>query len=632
MAGLLDQYTLAGNSQALSMVTWMAEYFGNRVRNVITKYTIERHWLSLNEETGGMNDVLYNLYRITGDQKHLVLAHLFDKPCFLGLLALQTDGLSGFHSNTHIPVVIGAQKRYETTGDHLYKEIATCFMDFVNSSHSYATGGTSVSEFWSDPKRLGGALTTENEESCTTYNMLKVARNMFRWTKKMMYADYYERALTNGVLGIQRGTEPGVMIYMLPQGPGKSKAVSYHGWGTKFDSFWCCYGTGIESFSKLGDSIYFEEMGSSPGLYILQYIPSTLNWKTGGIRIFQKIVPFSSMQPILQISFNISSTEASSQASTLNFRIPFWTVSSANGAKARLNFQDLNLTDPGSFLSISRNWGTNDYLELLLPISLWTETIKDDRPEFASVQGIFFGPYLLAGLSDGDWDINAQNSSAISDWITPIPQLDRFPLVSLTQESSNETFVVLNSNCTLKMAKLPKAGTQSALHATFRLLPHNSTMQSFQTSDHNYLLGQFVKIEPFDLPGMYLTHQAPNNSIIISVYAEGNSNSLFKVVSGMDGKSNSVSLESGKQKGCFLYSGVLHSKGSKVQLMCKQEDASFKNAVSFSLKNGLRQYHPISFRAKGVKRDFILEPLMSLMDEAYTVYFNITGWRDRNYT
>lgn len=65
----------------------------------------------------------------------------------------------------------------------------------------------------------------------------------------MSYADYYERALTNGVLSIQRGREPGVMIYMLPLGPGQSKARSYHGWGTKFDSFWCCYGTGLTKYS-----------------------------------------------------------------------------------------------------------------------------------------------------------------------------------------------------------------------------------------------------------------------------------------------------------------------------------------------------------------------------------------------
>jgi hypothetical protein len=65
---------------------------------------------------------------------------------------------------------------------------------------------------------------------------LQVSRHLFRWTKEIAYADYYERALINGVLSIQRGRDPGVMIYMLPQGPGRSKAKSYHGWGTQYES------------------------------------------------------------------------------------------------------------------------------------------------------------------------------------------------------------------------------------------------------------------------------------------------------------------------------------------------------------------------------------------------------------
>lgn len=60
----------------------------------------------------------------------------------------------------------------------------------------------------------------------------------------MEYADYYERALTNGVLSIQRGREPGVMLYLLSLAPGGGKARNYRGWGTPFESFWCCYGTG----------------------------------------------------------------------------------------------------------------------------------------------------------------------------------------------------------------------------------------------------------------------------------------------------------------------------------------------------------------------------------------------------
>jgi DUF1680 family protein len=66
------------------------------------------------------------------------------------------------------------------------------------------------------------------------------------------YADYYERMVLNGVMGLQRGQQAGVMIYMLPLGPGTSKAKSFHGWGTKFDSFWCCYGSvGIQGLNPL---------------------------------------------------------------------------------------------------------------------------------------------------------------------------------------------------------------------------------------------------------------------------------------------------------------------------------------------------------------------------------------------
>ncbi|PHU15694.1 hypothetical protein BC332_16899 [Capsicum chinense] len=353
LAGLLDQYTVAGNVQALMMTTWMAEYFYNRVQKVITKYTIERHWLSLNEETGGMNDVLYKLYSVTGDSKHLRLAHLFDKPCFLGLLALKADDISGCHANAHIPVVVGSQMPYE--------EIGTYFMDIVNSSHSYATGGISVDEFWSDPKRLAR---TENEESFTTYNMLKVSRHLFKWTKEMAYADYYERALTNGVLTTTTGEH---------------------------------------------NSIPF---GAATGL--IQYIPSSLDWKSGKVSVSQKIEPVVSWDNRLRVTIRISSTGRSSvPSSTLNLRIPIWTH--LRGSNATLNGKDLSLPTPGNFLTVTNTWGQGDKITLELPMILRTEAIKDDRPEHATVQAILFGPYLLAGHSSGDWYIVANSTTALSD-------------------------------------------------------------------------------------------------------------------------------------------------------------------------------------------------------------------------
>ncbi|CAL5211526.1 unnamed protein product [Lathyrus oleraceus] len=609
LAGLLDQHTLAGNPQALKMLTWMVDYFYNRVMNVITKYTVHRHYDSLNEETGGMNDVLYKLYSLTGDSKHLLLAHLFDKPCFLGLLSVEANDIADFHANTHIPIVVGAQMRYEVTGDPLYKNIGTFFMSIVNSSHSYATGGTSVGEFWKNPMRMADTMSTENEESCTTYNLLKVSRHLFRWTKEVSYADYYERALTNGVLGVQRGTDPGVMIYMLPLANGVSKAKTFHGWGTPFNSFWCCYGTGIESFSKLGDSIYFEEEVNNPSLYIIQYISSSFNWKSGNVLLTQRVVPAASSDPYLRVTFTFSPNEKNGVSSTLNFRLPSWTHT--DGTKAILNTETLSLPAPGNFLSITRQWGTSDKLTLQLPLILKTEAIKDDRPEFASLQAILYGPYLLAGHTSRNWDIKAGANTSVADWITPIPSSYNNQLVSLSQDFENSTFVITNRNQSLSMQNLPAAGTEFALYATFRLIQKDATSKS-------------VILEPIDLPGMTVSHQGPDQPLIIVDSSHDGPSSNFLVVPGLDRRNQTVSLESESNKDCYVHSDMSH--GSGLKLKCKSDsEASFNQATSFVFGKGLKQYHPVSFVAKGAYRDFLLEPLFNFRDEHYTVYFNIQG-------
>nr|GMD20628.1 uncharacterized protein LOC109160191 isoform X1 [Ipomoea batatas] len=570
LAGLLDQYTLAGNSQAFKMATWMVDYFYNRVQNVISKYTIERHWLSLNEETGGMNDVLYRLYSIT----------------------------------------------VRTGAEAPYGEIGTYFMDIVNTSHAYATGGTAVNEFWSDPKRLATTLQSENEESCTTYNMLKVSRNLFRWTKEMAYADYYERALTNGVLSIQRGTDPGVMIYMLPLNPGASKAKTHHGWGTQFDSFWCCYGTGIESFSKLGDSIYFEEQGKVPGIYIIQYIPSSLDWESGQITLTQSVDPVGSQDNRLLVTITITSKQRSSSvSSTLHLRVPIWTY--ASGSKALLNGKAVSLPPPGNFLSITRSWASGDKITLELPMSLRTEAIKDERSEYASVQAILYGPYLLAGLSNGDWVIKATPSDSPSDWIAPVAT-ENSRLISLTQESGNDVFVLKNSNQSISMDKYPETGTDSAIRATFRLISKDTSRT------HSDFIGKLVTLEPFDYPGMVVMHQEKGNNLVVASSSHNSSSSAFLLSTGLDGKNGTVSLESTSLKGCYVYSGVDYKPGLGVKLSCMDgsSDAGFKQAASFKLETGITEYHPISFVAKGPQRNFLLAPLLSLRDESYTVYFN----------
>ena len=63
----------------------------------------------------------------------------------------------------------------------------------------------------------------------------------------------------------------------------------------------------MESFSKLGDSIYFEEKGKGPVLYIIQYISSSLNWESGQIVLNQTVNPVVSSDPFLRVTFTFSS-------------------------------------------------------------------------------------------------------------------------------------------------------------------------------------------------------------------------------------------------------------------------------------------------------------------------------------
>ncbi|GLJ40737.1 hypothetical protein SUGI_0842090 [Cryptomeria japonica] len=622
MAGLLDQYTLAGNKQALKMTTWMADYFYKRVQNVIQEWTIERHWTSLNEETGGMNDVLYQLYTISNNPKHLELAHLFDKPCFLGLLAMQADSLSGFHTNTHIPVVIGSQMRYEVTGDPLYKEISTFFVDIVNSSHAWATGGTSSSEFWENPKRLLDSLSTETEEGCSSYNLLKVIRHLFRWTRDMQYADYYERVLTNGMLGRQRGTNPGVYIYMLPQGAGVSKAHSYHGWGDWNNSFWCDYGSGVESFSKLGDSIYFEENGVNLNLYIIQFIPSTFTWDNAGFNLKQVIQPLFSHDPNLNVSIEFSPFKKSGKASdvdfTVNIRIPFWTSKSA---MAILNTETLSLPSPGSFLTIKRKWKSGDKVTLSLPVGLRTERIKDDRHQAVSIQAILFGPYLLAGIANKGWDLNIGKSSSINDWIKPVPAIYASQLFSFHQGDIKKPFVLQHNNSHVLMGKFSTKGTDEAVHSSFRVVDPSQVKKGYRSTMD--FIGKNIYLELFDQPGVAISHQGPNNPAI-TAHTNKNKAIMFKVSEGLNGKKNTISFQSTSLPNCFLFGG-----GSTVQaivLKCKPStvDENFKDSVSYIGTRGIDTYHPISFIASGSNRNYLLKPLQSYMDEFYTSYFNIT--------
>ncbi len=151
MAGLLDMKTEAGNDQALDVVTKMAGW----VDGWTASKTEEHMQDILNTEYGGMNEMLYNLAAITGDDRWAHTGDRFTKKIFFTPLVLRTDELKGQHMNTHVPQVIGAARRYELSSDYRFRDVSQFFWETVSEARTYATGGSSNNEHWLvDPDHL----------------------------------------------------------------------------------------------------------------------------------------------------------------------------------------------------------------------------------------------------------------------------------------------------------------------------------------------------------------------------------------------------------------------------------------------------------------------------------------------
>src|SRR5262245_623021 len=372
MAGMLDMHTLTGNAQALEVLQGMARWTGRWAQPLGDEHMAR----GLEREYGGMSEVLYNLAAVTGRDNHRELAHRFDHERFFTPLAQGRDELKGLHANTNIPKVIGAARRYELTGEQRYRRIEEYFWRQVTNQRAYCTGGTSNGEGWAtDPGVLSTELSGETQEDCTTYNMLKLTRHIFGWTADPACADYYERALFNGILGSQHPRD-GEKLYYVNLAAGLWKLF-----GTPTQDYWCCTGTMSESFSELGGSIYFQD---DAGVYVNLFIASDLNWSERGVHIVQETRFPDESGTTLRIRAPKPVRFA------LRVRVPYW----AQGGSASLNGRVLDgFAGPGGYFVLDRTWRNGDSLAIKLPMSMHLHPMPDD-PTLAAVM---YGPLVLAG-------------------------------------------------------------------------------------------------------------------------------------------------------------------------------------------------------------------------------------------
>jgi DUF1680 family protein len=370
-AGLRDAYRYGGSEDARAMLVKLSDW-ALRLTSHLSDAQMQA---MLKSEHGGMNEVLADVYQMTGERKYLDLALMFSHQAVLQPLEKGEDKLTGLHANTQIPKVIGFKRIADLSGDKAMAHAAGFFWQTVVEHRTVAIGGNSVKEHFHDDKDFGPMINeVEGPETCNTYNMLKLTEMLFLSDQKGGYADYYERALYNHILGSQR-PDTGGFVYFTPMRPNHYRVYSQVD-----QAMWCCVGSGIESHAKYGEFIYAHDKDA---LFVNLFIPSTLQWREKGVQVTQaNSFPDQAGTRI---------TVDGDARFTMKIRYPAWVA--AGRLALRVNGRAVKVSGkPGDYVSIERAWRKGDRVDVGLPMT----TRLEQMPDKSNYYAVLHGPIVLA--------------------------------------------------------------------------------------------------------------------------------------------------------------------------------------------------------------------------------------------
>lgn len=414
MRGLLDAYYNTNNTQALDVVVTMADWaylaltIGDKnqpgYQGNLTRSDLNYMWDTyIAGEFGGANEVFPEIYALTGDKRHLETAKAFDNRESLfsaavtdqDILVVTPQNKPGrrraerLHANTHVPQFLGYLRIFEYGGADEYFAAAKNFFGWVIPHRQFASGGTggNVPGFKENPElfqnrdNIANAIADDGAETCTTYNTLKLARNLFLHEHDATYMDHYERGLFNMITGSRADTANSSdpqLTYFQPLSPGTAR--EYGNTGT------CCGGTGMESHTKYQETIFLRSADGST-LWVNLFIPSTLNWAAKGFSIKQETA--------FPREGSTRLTIAGRGPLNIKLRVPGWI---RKGFNVTINgeAQTAETPKPSSYLSLDRSWEPGDVIEVQMPFTIYTERALD-RPD---TQALMWGPILLQTVGE----------------------------------------------------------------------------------------------------------------------------------------------------------------------------------------------------------------------------------------
>lgn len=376
--GLIDQYELCGNVQALDVAKGM----GNWAYNKLKPLSEEMRNKMIRNEFGGFNETMYELYALTGNADYLWVARFFYHDEKIDPLKQGHADLGTYHANTFIPKLLGEARNYELFGSADSRKAAELLFWTLVNDHAFVTGELSDHEHLFNPAEQSKHLTGYDGENCCTFNLMKLADHLFAWKPDSRIADYYERALYNHILG-QQDPQTSMVCYFTPLLTGAHRLYS-----TPDNSFWCCVGSGFECHVKYASSIYFHSdntaKNAKPSLYVNLFIPSAVDWDSTSI-VQQTAFPTASTTTL--------TVKGKPKNFALRLRCPSW----ATKMSVKVNGTTVKATrGTDGYVSMARLWKEGDRVDVTFGMQLREEPTKDDASRVALV----YGPVVMAGVLD----------------------------------------------------------------------------------------------------------------------------------------------------------------------------------------------------------------------------------------
>ena len=376
MASLRDAYFLTGDEQAkkvfLKMCDWAVE---------VSSHVTDEQWQHvLASEHGAPQEELADAYAITGDRKYPAAAeHFTHRAIFDPLLRDEDQVLDGKYANTQLAKFVGYERVYEVGGGRDFLVASANFWRDVAGDRSWSTGANSQWEqFFAKDNWLNEVDERCGPETCNTYNVLKLTKQLYELEPDAAKIDFYERAMFNSILPSQ-DLDKGGFVYYTSMRPGHYRTFS-----TNFDDFWCCVGTGMENYGKYGELIYAH--GGGDDLYVNLFVPSTLDWKEKGLKLTQETKFPEDGRSTLTLSL------AKSVNLSLKLRYPAWVEAGAMVVTVNGKPVPLADTKPGEYVTVAREWADGDTIQMTMPMRLTTRML----PGTDQYVSVLYGPTVLS--------------------------------------------------------------------------------------------------------------------------------------------------------------------------------------------------------------------------------------------